>query len=243
MAKETYIYLACLIQIMLIKQTIGLGQDVLKKHKTINAFMGVSLGRPFYSKENVEKYLLWANEYCDKFVFILSDDPERWNYEVFKRMGQEDALAFARRVGDEYKRCFQRMINKHDLGTAEVKTWRDLFDDNSRYRKILKTFQNHFKEDYEFKEDCIQAVWQNLGQKIEKDVKDNKNEVVKYKLVNYLLEELTATVFFIQNSFPVEINPRKLAKINENIYIHKYDNLSDDLGFSQDWGYVQLNIE
>jgi len=228
---------------MLVKQTIGLGQDVLKKHKTINTFMGVSLGRPFYSKENVEKYLLWANEYCDRFVLILSDDPERWNYEVFKRMGEDDALAFARRVGDEYKRCFQRMINKHSISNAEVKTWRELFDGNPRYSKILRVFRNYFKEDCEFRKDCTGTVCRNLDRKIGTNLECNKDEVVEQKLANYLLEELAATIWFIESGFPVEVNPRKLARINENIYTHKYDELSDDLKFPQDWGYIQLDIE
>lgn len=196
----------------------------------------------FIQKKNIEKYFLWAEKNCKKFILILTDEPEEWNYKAFKQLNKLESLSFAQKVGQDYKKGFLRLINKHSLKDVEVKVWKDLFQDNKEYEKILITFKKHFKENQRFRKDCIEAVWQNLGQKIEEEFEGNKEKIIVEVLVNYLLEELAATIWFIKKGFPVEINPRKLVKINKNIYTNKYKQLSKDLEFSKEWGYIQLDI-
>ena len=227
---------------MKIKSEIKLGKKLIKNPKSVSAFMGISLGKPFYSKENIEKYLLWAEKHCKKFILILADEPEKWNYQAFKRLTELKSLSFARKVGEDYKRGFLRIINKHNLKDIEVKVWKELFDNNQEYEEILSIFKKHFLENNQFREDCIKTIRQNIGQKIEEGLEGNKDRIVADILSNYLLEELTATIWFIKNGFPIEINPRKLVELNENIYSNKYKQLSKDLGFSNEWGYIQLTI-
>ena len=227
---------------MKIKSEIKLGKKLIKNPKSVSAFMGISLGKPFYSKENIENYFLWAEKHCKKFILILADEPEKWNYQAFKRLTELKSLSFARKVGEDYKRGFLRIINKHNLKDIEVKVWKELFDNNQEYEEILSIFKKHFLENNQFREDCIKTIRQNIGQKIEEGLEGNKDRIVADILSNYLLEELAATIWFIKNGFPIEINPRKLVELNENIYSNKYKQLSKDLGFSNEWGYIQLTI-
>ena len=227
---------------MKIKSEIKLGKKLIKNPKSVSAFMGISLGKPFYSKENIENYFLWAEKHCKKFILILADEPEKWNYQAFKRLTELKSLSFARKVGEDYKRGFLRIINKHNLKDIEVKVWKELFNNNQEYEEILSIFKKHFLENNQFREDCIKTIRQNIGQKIEEGLEGNKDRIVADILSNYLLEELAATIWFIKNGFPIEINPRKLVELNENIYSNKYKQLSKDLGFSNEWGYIQLTI-
>jgi tRNA-dependent cyclodipeptide synthase len=227
---------------MIVKSQIKLGTKLIENPKSVNAFIGVSLGKPFYSKENIEKYFLWAEKHCKKFILILADEPEKWNYQAFKRLTKSESLSFAQKVGGDYKRGFLRIINKHNLKNIEVKVWKDLFENNQEYEEILAIFKKHFSENKQFREDCIKTIRQNLGQKINEELEGDKEKIVADILSNYLLEELAATIWFIKNGFPIEINPRELVKLNESIYTNKYKHLSKDLGFSNEWGYIQLTI-
>lgn len=227
---------------MIVKSQIKLGNELIKNPKSVNAFMGVSLGKPFYSKENIEKYFLWAEKHCKKFILILADEPEKWNYQAFKRLSKSESLSFAQKVGEDYKRGFLRIINKHNLKNIEIKVWKDLFEKNQEYEEILAIFKKHFSENNQFREDCIKTIRQNLGQKIGEELEGDKEKIVADILSNYLLEELVSTIWFIKNGFPVEINPRELVELNESIYSKKYEQLSKDLGFSNKWGYIQLTI-
>ena len=193
------------------KSQIGLGRELIQKPKTINAFMGVSLGRPFFSKENIEKYFLWADEFCKEFILILADEPEKWNYQVFKNMNEEQALELALKTGEEYKQGFEKIINKHSLKDIKVKTWRDLFSNNQQYKETLEKLYRCFERDADFKKDIIETTKNNL-----------KLKNIDEKLSNYLIEEIAATIWFIKNNFPVEINYNPLAETNKNIYSNKY---------------------
>lgn len=227
---------------MKVKSQINFGTKLIEKPKTVNAFMGVSLGKPFYSKENIENYFLWAEKYCKKLILILADEPERWNYQVFKQLPKKESLSFAQKIGEYYKRGFLKLINKNSLQDIEVKVWKDLFKRNQEYKRTLSVLRKHFLREGQFREDFIKTIRQNLGRKIKKELKGDKEKIIVDVLSNYLIEELAATIWFIKNDFPVEINPRKLSKLNKNIYIDKYRQLSKDLGLSSQWGYIQLTI-
>jgi len=217
---------------MVIKEKINLGKNLIQKPKTINAFMGVSLGRPFFSKENIEKYFLWASKYCKKFLLILADEPERWNYQVFKNIDKKQALYLALKTGKEYKQGFEKTINKYSLKDIKIKTWKELFSNDQQYERILDKLYKYFKRDRNFGEDIIETTRNNL-----------KLKNIDERLPNYLIEETAAIIWLTKNDFPVEINHNSLAKINKNIYSNKYPKLTKELNLEEKWGYIQLDVE
>lgn len=227
---------------MIVKSQIKVGNELIKTPGSLNAFMGVSLGKPFYSQGNIERYFLWAEKQCKRFILILADEPEQWNYQAFKRLTISESFRLAQKVGDDYKRGFLKLIDKHNLENVEVKVWKDVFENNQEYEKILTIIKKHFAENKQFRHECIKTIRQNVGQKIEEKLEDDKEKIVADTLSNYLLEELTAALWFIRNGYPVEINPREFVRLNESIYSGRYKQLSKDLEFSDKWGYVQLTI-
>jgi len=112
-----------------VKSSDGLGTDLLQNKKQYNAFLGTSLGKALFTKENVQKYFKWAEEYCNKFILVIDDYEERLNYIVFKSLSYDDALERALTFGKGLEKKYNSILVHENISNVTV----------TRAQKLLET--------------------------------------------------------------------------------------------------------
>ncbi len=103
-----------------VKQSQGLGLHLLQEKGKYNAFLGTSLGKHLFSKENINKYFEWAHEYTQKFILVIDDYEERLNYIVFKQLSPEEALERALTIGKDLEKAYNSILSLKNNQSIKV---------------------------------------------------------------------------------------------------------------------------
>ena len=71
---------------MVIEQVTDLGKEALIKPFSYNGFMGISILNKFFAKKRMKHYFIWASQHFKEFQILLMDDPDKYNFMVFKEL-------------------------------------------------------------------------------------------------------------------------------------------------------------
>lgn len=210
---------------MIIEQSTELGKDALENSKKYNGFLGVSILHKFFSKKNMKFYFDWCSKQFDEFVIILMDDPDKYNFQIFKNMNEKDALEHARKISDELKRGYEKVLRDLDISNIKILQLRDLIKDK-KYVAILQEVNNYFESNKEFAKDLNKLMDIGIGGKIEELPYDKKEIEEKRRiLINYIIEELASILYLTENHYPIELDPTIEFTTKKRIYERDFPEL------------------
>jgi len=118
--------------------------------KKFNIWIGISLRNKYFSKENIEKYLLWAIEHTKEDVLVvIADRIEAINIEALDNYTKLRAFKVALRKGDEKEKEIENIIQKFPEGKRKlikVIRWREI--NNTKYHDyriemLFEEFKKH----------------------------------------------------------------------------------------------------
>jgi tRNA-dependent cyclodipeptide synthase len=205
---------------MIIENISDLAKDALDNPGKFNGFMGVSLLHRFYSKENMSNYFTWCSKRFNKFTLVLMDDPDRYNFIVFKKINVREGLALARKISDEIKSGYNKLLLDMKIDNVEIMQFRDFISSNE-YKLIFSEIEKYIEMNPNFKDDLVRLMNNGIGGKIEKlskQITTEEFENAKHILFQYIVEEIAAIIYFTENGYPIEIDPSIEFSTKKRIY-------------------------
>ena len=166
--------------------------------KKFNIFIGISLGKKYFSKDNIQTYIEWALENTkEKVAVLIPDKIHAINYEVKNEYSPERAATHARQKGDEIERTIVEIIHELKIPTSklEIVRWEQI--ENESYRHMLDVIRNAFNKNTTFHKTVIDIV-KNAPQMGTGELSETQFE----KLSQYVVEELPMLIsgFQINNT-------------------------------------------
>ncbi len=203
---------------MIIEHVTDLGKDALENPKKYNAFIGISIPHKFFSKENIKTYSGWCSKQFKEFIILLMDDPEKYNFQVFKNMDEKETLGLVRKKSDELKRGYEKVLQHLSISNIKILQFRD-FCSNNQYKNILQEIKTQFDSNEKFRNDLFSLMLLNIGGKIKELPYGQKGiENIKMILVNYIIEELASILYLTVNGYPIELSPNFEFETKRRIY-------------------------
>lgn len=214
---------------MIIEQSTDLGKDALENPKKYNGFLGVSILHKFFSKKNMKFYFEWCSKQFNEFFIILMDDPDKYNFQIFKNMTEKDSLEHARKISDQLKRGYEKVLRDLDISNIKILQFRD-FNNDKKYKAILQAINDSNKSNKEFSKDLNHLMDIGIGGKIEELTFDKKGiEEARRILINYIIEELASIIYLSENHHPIELDPTIEFITKKRIYEGDFPELYDKL--------------
>jgi len=227
---------------MIIEQSTDLGKNALENPKKYNGFLGVSILHKFFSKKNMGFYFEWCSKQFDEFVIILMDDPDKYNFQIFKGMNEKDALEHARKISDQLKRGYEKCLRDLNISNIKILQFRD-FTKDKKYKAILQEINNSHESNKEFAKDLNHLMDIGIGGKIEELPYDKKGiGEARRILINYIIEELTSIIYFSENHYPIELDPTIEFITKKRIYEGDFPELYDKLKLTKR-GHIYIHPE
>lgn len=238
-----------------IKETIGLGQEVIKNFQKYNSVAGISLGVKHYSyKPNVRAYLDFLIKYFSKVLIFINDYNYHWDVMAFQCLNKEQALEKAKRMGQELRDNYQNAIQRLSVVEDKIKiiTFFELLDDKS-FQEFQSQFHKILDEDKNIKEEIDKDLdnqvlyTQSIREKLETTKKDNGDfypQAVRF-CKNYILDQLIANLYLIFKQ-PIDYNirtsptPYKYFLTLKKVLEGNYGDLKEKLDIKKDWGYLGI---
>lgn len=156
--------------------------------KKYNPWIGVSLGNKYFTYQHLKDYInscLMISK--SRVLVIIADDPHAINYEVFENKNPNSALVKARRKGEEIFNTTSEIIKELPGKEQEKITliqW-EAIAESTWYQKRLKILNDIFRANEDFKEQLVQIVQMNMGDRL-----DRLEPAQVEKLATYVLQEL-----------------------------------------------------
>ncbi len=197
---------------IIVEHFTDLGKNALENPKKYSGFLGVSIPHKFFSKKNIKFYSEWGSKQFKEFIILLMDDPEKYNFQVFKNMNEKDALKHARKKSDELKQGYSKVLRNLKIDNLKIMQFRD-FVTNKKYGEILHEINTLFDSNGSFRKDLLKLMEVNIGGKI-KELSNDK----KLILVNYLIEELASILYLTETGYVVELSPNPEFTTKKRIY-------------------------
>lgn len=194
---------------MIIEKITDLAESALNNPGKYNGFMGISTPHKFFSKNNMSYYFEWCSRQFKEFVMVLMDDPEHYNFMVFKFMKKKQALQHARKISDELKTAYEKSLRGLGIQNIKILQFKD-FVNNDKYKNILLEVRKNAETNPGLKKDLEEMMNYGIGGKIEefsKKISEKELEKIKSILFQYIIEETAAIIYLTENGYPVELDP------------------------------------
>src|SRR3989344_3470898 len=148
---------------MEIKTFLNTTQEEVKS-RTFNIFIGISLGNRKFTKELIQKYLLWSLQYTkEKIVIIIADKSQAINFEQRNKYPEKRALDVAIRQGKEVENQLISIINSFlpsQREKIEIIHWEEL-EKTKGFRQRQKILKEEFKENKKFHDLILEIIKEN----------------------------------------------------------------------------------
>lgn len=221
----------------------GLATKIEAYSKKISAFTFISVDSRsiHYSKKGIKDYCLWAMDCFDRFLLLIVDLPQTYNYLVFKKYSLSEAQHRAETVGQDKKRALEKIIRDLRKDKVQVQGFKEMYE-QEHYKKIHSVISDYFVKNTQFRSDLLLEM-ENLlrsGGKLREDVEADVN------LANFLIEEISA--FFCLTEFmgyQIEIAHQEEFQLVKNIFNSKYEGLLELLELlklEKEVGYIQTEL-
>mgnify|MGYP001308294214 CR=1 FL=1 len=230
------------IIIMIIEQLTDLANDALNYPKKYNGFLGVSILHKFFSKKNMSFYFEWSSKQFKEFIVILMDDPDKYNFQIFKNMDEKTALIHARKISDQLKLGYERTLKSLNISNIKVVQFRDFITDE-KYIRILDEVNSYRKINNEFNNNLNLLMDIGIGGKI-KELPYNveRIEEIRKILINYIIEELASIIYLSENDYPIELDPTIEFITKKKIYEGDFEVLYTKLNLTKR-GHIYIHPE
>lgn len=188
--------------------------------ETDGAFLGVSLGTPYYSKERIRQYLAWAERHHLRFSFLVGDEIFAYTHSVLRYLPLKAAYARAVSIGDDLEVFLTRESRRMGID-ARVFRWKNLRK-RPEYRRILAMGRCGIIHDSGFRSRVHEEVWRNLGDRLHvADICRSAgcSHVGCRRLDCYVLHEIAGLITMSEYiGYPTEIYPGPDVSIIPEIY-------------------------
>lgn len=227
---------------MIIEQTSDLGKDAIENPQKYNGFLGVSILHKFFSKTNMKFYFEWSSKQFKEFIVLLMDDPDRYNFRVFKKIPGNAALKHAREISDELKNGYGKTLRGLKISNIRIVQFRDFVED-AAYQSILWEIYNHFDSDDEFRKDLFHLMDIGIGSKI-KELPYQQDDIEKIReiLANYIIQELASILYWTEHNYPIELDPTVEFTTKKRIYDGDFPELYSKLRLTRR-GHIFIHPE
>jgi len=232
-------------KIVHVKRPQWLANQALEKPKSYNGFMGVSQGKPYFSKDNIEAYFRFALGHFDKFLLIVDDWLAQHNYAAFRGLSDEQALQKARFEGQKNIRAFESVKRKlqqenYEVDRIRIASLSELIDEQVRQR--IEIIERHYQQDPKFRKDARAWLWKYIKNEArESGLQGEALEVAVDRSIKYLIQELALLNTMPERGYQVETYPGSNS-VQKNIFEGKYTELGRELNFSRDYGFMEVNV-
>lgn len=145
---------------MKIEKYIGTTSKEVESKK-YNIWIGISLRNKYFTKENIEKYILWAlNNTKEDILIIIADRIEAINIEVLDKYTKLRAFRTALRKGDAKEKEIKEIISKlseEKQRAIKIIRWREV--NNTKYHDYrIEVLFEEFKKMGEFYNELIKMT-------------------------------------------------------------------------------------
>ncbi len=231
---------------MLVEQTTDLGADALENPQKYNGFMGISILHRFFSKKTMSFYFDWCSVQFKETVILLMDDPDKYNFTIFKKIPEDESLHKARLISDEIKRGYERILAQKNIQNIKILQFRE-FISQPRYINILSSIHSFLKENNQFHSDLYNLMDHSIGNKIQEFVQLNNIPTsnlssIKETLFQYIVEEVASIVYLTEIGYPIELDPTIEFSTKKLIYEGHFPELFNKLQLSRR-GHIFLHPE
>lgn len=217
------------------------------------AFLGISIGSPYYSRQRIDDYLAWADLKLDHFAFLIGDDIFALTNSVFKKLSLKEAKLAASKKGDNFE-CMLNKAIKDRISTGQCKSaqntkiyrWRDL-SKKDEYNQYLQAALMDYKTSDKFRQSLREQIWCNLGSRlsvtgISRDFRKVYQTSIRFD--NYLLREIAGLITISEHTiYNTEIYPGDDLFIMENVYASEYDHLASILPENKKRSFMKLQLD
>ena len=228
--------------------------EALNNPRSRNGILGISLGKKYFSKENVASYMRFGLDTFNQMLIAVGDYPERWNFMAIKGMPEDEARERALFSGIEHIRRFERVKRtikqeSYDINRVEVTSLGKLMESGDiEYNKILEIMHKHYNDNIVFRDDITKWILRNIGGRFkEAGLTGSKLEKALDTSSNYLKEEIALFTYL------AERDPRKFIDIypstwkeqscTRNIYEGKYPLLAKELELKEGMGFIDARAK
>jgi len=167
-----------------------------KKH---NIWIGISLGNKYFTKENINEYILWAlNNTRESVLVVIADTLHAVNLEILDRRSPKRALDKAVRIGDQKNKEIQEIVDSLPIdlkAKVRIVRWNDVTCHES-YRKNFKLIKDYYDKNPEFRQLILDITKFGRLDRAERISKMTEGELDS--LANYVLYELPNFVDGVQ---------------------------------------------
>jgi len=185
-----------------------------------SAFLGISIGSPYYSADRIHAYLLLAKLRFVRFAFLLGDKISRYSIAATKGM----SLPVANQRTQKTTLSLEKMLKRtsEDIGmSVEIYRWKRV-QSIPGYGRILAAVKEEFNTNPVFRACVREQVWINLGSRIAASgvFRDAKVTNRAAKLCDrYIVTEVAGLITMSElTPYELEIYPGEDLKIMEVIY-------------------------
>lgn len=184
------------------------------------AFLGISVGSPYYSKQRISNYLSYAKKNFPAFALLIGDVIFRYTLAAFRELTIDEATARACMIGNEREAMLKSLINAETY-PFEIIRWQDV-ERLPLYSTILMRAQESMKSSIAFKSMVRKQVFINLGNRVavtglsdDPNVDDNVSKLFDA----YIVEEIAGLVAISESTkYNLEIYPGDDLRVLESIY-------------------------
>jgi tRNA-dependent cyclodipeptide synthase len=177
-------------------------------NKKFNVFVGISISNKKITSDMAFNYLRWAVRNTKEMVaVIIADELNIVNYEILDKYGSEKSRNRAKKVGEDFKRLFERAREKLSKNEGEkviIYKWSDV-KVSEGYEELRDFLEKQYKEDSEFKAAVLYFVKKYMRKKGR--VVEDREKIDR--LASYILGEL-----------PTLIEGIKIGGIHYNLVIY-----------------------
>lgn len=212
---------------------------------TSGAFLGISIGSPYYSRQRIGHYLAYARLKFSSFAFLIGDDIFRFTLAALRGIAIDDALARARTIGDEREVMLRDAI--HTAGIHSVILRWTAIANIPQYAPLLECLREAYRKNRHFKDGVRKQVFVNLGDRVAETGLSRNSHVDNYAsslFDSYILEEIAGLVTVSEYTpYVTEIYPGRDLQILQQIYKNRFPDISEALPGIKRRRFLQLRID
>jgi tRNA-dependent cyclodipeptide synthase len=234
---------------MHIVKTGGLASQLKFDEKyQYKAILGISIANHYFTKDRVRELAEFGVAHFEKFVVVLVDYPERWNWQLrINATSQMESEAKVALLSQSRKNGYSRELREVGLeASVPILSWHYVMG-LANYARNLSILNGAFEHDDTFRTGVIDQFKQNIGSLL------SNREALRGKtfsteelnnMINYLLEEIAG--FFclhFDEGYTIDFHHHPSMDIVQRIYRNEFTKISKAMGY--DWnaqGWVQVKF-
>lgn len=192
------------------------------RRQSERAYLGISLGRLYYSTARLNAYCSWAAVNSPRgFAFLIGDDIHAFTLRAFSGLAEATAIRRARAKGDDIERQLKRIAHSRNV-TVEIVRWAHLYQ-CKLYGHLFRAADALRQSNPEFKEALREQAVTNLRRRLDRLTPSlGRSPEKRWELLElYVMHEIAGLIAMSeQYGYEVEIYPGPELKIIEGIYEH-----------------------